>query len=350
MFLVNCSMSAATLKSIAKATGYSVTTVSRALGGYSDVNAETRRVILLEAERQGYEPNLNARLLQGQRANTLGLIMPTDGPRFSDPFFSQFAGGVGNTAAERGFDLLLSTHAPVSPGELDLYRRMVAGRRVDGFVVIRTRQDDPRVRYLLQANIPFVAFGRTHNNSTHYPHIDVDGVDGQRTLTQHFIDRGHRRIAYVAPPDDLMFAHYRMQGYRQTLADNSLPVDATWLVRGHALTEHGGRAAAEYLLDLPVRPTAIMTGNDLMAFGVMSVIQARGLRVGDDIAVGGFDDIPSAEHFHPGLTTMHQPIYDIGRRLTDLLLDIIDGKIPEEQAILMPTTLVIRGSSGPQRA
>lgn len=344
-------MPAATLKSIARATGYSVTTVSRALGGYSDVNEETRRMILLEAERQGYEPNLNARLLQGQRAQTVGLIMPTYGPRFSDPFFSQFVGGVGNAAARRGFDLLLSTHAPVSPGELDLYRRMIAGRRVDGFIVVRTRQDDPRVRYLAQANIPFVAFGRTHaRNSASYPHIDVDGISSQSELTQHFIKLGHRRIAYVTPPHDLMFARYRIEGYRQAMHANNLPVDEQLIVDGHELTELGGRHAAEFLLDLPDPPTAIMTGNDLMAFGVMSVIQARGLRVGEDVAVGGFDDIPSAEHFHPGLTTLHQPIYDIGQKLTELLLDLIDGQAPAEPTMLVPTTLVIRGSSGPQRA
>lgn len=339
-------MSAATLKSISRATGYSVTTVSRALGGFDDVNDETRRLILAEAERQGYEPNLQARLLQGQRSQTVGLIIPTHGPRFSDPFFSEFVAGVGNKAAEAGFDLLLSTQAP-TPDEILSYRKMVAGRRVDGLILSRTRLDDPRIEYLAGTPMPFVVFGRTES-PVDYVYIDIDGHTGQAEMTEHFIAYGHARIAYITPPQYLTFSEYRLQGFREAMSRHGFSIPAEYVLEGD-LTETSGYAAAERLLSLANPPTTIMTGNDLMALGVMNYAQNRGLRVGADLAVGGFDDIPAAEHVHPGLTTVHQPIYEIGRQLTQTLLNMIAGNPPEQRGILMSPKLMVRGSSGMPR-
>lgn len=336
-------MAAATLKSIAKATGYSVTTVSRALGGHSDVNQETRRIIEEEAQRQGYQPNLQARLLQGQRSQIIGIIMPMNGPRFTDLFFNELLSGVGSKAAESGFDVLLSASVP-EQNEVEIYHHMVAGRRVDGLVLARTRQNDPRIEYLLTTQMPFVVFGRS-DNSQDYVHIDVDGVAGQRALTEHFINLGHRRIAYIAPPQNLMFARFRLQGFQEAMEQHNIPVDPQLIAEG-TLTERSGYEIAEYLLSLPDPPTVIMTGDDAMAFGVMSAIQNRGLQVGDDIAVGGFDNVPLAEHIPPGLTTVHHPIFEIGQQLIEILLQLVDGKALADRAILVEPQIVVRGSSG----
>jgi LacI family transcriptional regulator len=336
-------MKTATLKSISRSTGFSVTTVSRALGGFDDVNDVTRRIILEEAQRQGYHPNLHARLLQGQRSQAVGLIIPAHGPQFSDPFFSAFVAGVGNEAAAAGFDLLLSTHAP-TPNEVDIYRQMVAGRRVDGLILSRVRMNDTRIQYLSATSMPFVVFGRTRSLGD-YVYIDVDGVQAQAELTEHFIQQGHRRIAYITPPQYLTFSQLRLQGFQQAMAHHDLPVIPEYIIEGE-LTEVSGYQATARLLELPVPPTAIMTGNDLMAFGVMNLAQNRGLRVGIDLAVGGFDDIPAAAYVHPGLTTIHQPIYQIGQQLTHTLLDLIAGKPLQQHGVLMPYTLVVRGSSG----
>jgi LacI family transcriptional regulator len=336
-------MPPATLKSIAKATGYSVTTISRALGGYDDVNEETRRIIMEEAERQGYRPNLQARLLQGRKSQTIGLILPTPGLRFTDPFFSELIAGVGSQAAAADFDLLLSTHNPTHD-ELKLYEHMIASRRVDGFVIARTRQKDPRIQYLQDTEMPFAVFGRA-DTTPDYPCIDVDGVAGQKMLTEHFIKRGHRRIAYITPPRSLMFAQYRLEGYLSALRGHGLPIDDDLIVAG-ILDEDSGWQRAHELLKMPNPPTAIMTGNDVMAFGVMRTIQELGMQVGDDVAVGGFDNLPLAEYIHPGLTTVHQSIYEIGRQLTEILLQIITGQPPQNLALLIQPELIIRESSG----
>lgn len=337
-------MRTATLKSISKATGFSVTTVSRALGGFDDVNEETRQLILAEAQKQNYEPNLLARLLQGQRSQTIGLVIPANGAHFSDPFFSALVTSVGNTAAAARFDLLISTHSP-RPNDIEAYQRLVAGRRVDGIILSRIRQEDARIPFLSEMKMPFVVFGRTNEKSHSYVYIDVDGQKGQRELTKHFIELGHKRIAYVSPPQDMTFSKLRIQGFYETMEEAGLAIPNDYLIEGD-LSETSGYRAAQVLLKLPQKPSAIMTGNDSMALGVMSYIQQCGLRVGEEIAVGGFDDIPAAEHVHPGLTTIRQPIYQIGEQLTQTLLNMIAGIEPKDIGVLLDPELIIRGSSG----
>jgi len=333
-----------TLKDIARTVGVSVTTVSRALAGYSDVAEETRERIKATAAELGYQPDLTARRLQKRRTDTLGFIMPTTGPRFSDPFFSEFIAGVGNEAAYHDYDLLVSTNAPDSEGERLAYERAVRGRWVDGLIVVRTRKNDARITLLSQHEFPFVAFGRT-GGRPQFPFVDEDSVAGMRLLVRHFIDLGHRRIGFIAPSLDLMFGHLRLQGYRETMRDHNLAVLPEWIVEGD-LTQRGGAEAAEALLSLEQPPTAIIGGNDLMAVGAIHRIQQHGLRVGQDMAVGGFDDIPLAAYASPSLTTVHQPIYDIGRKTCAMLIELVNGRPLDDPHVLLTPSLIVRASSG----
>jgi len=333
----------ATIKDIAERTGKSVTTVSRALHGYDDVSAQTKALVRQVAEELGYEPNRLAQRLQKQRSDTIGLILPTFGPRFSDPFFSEFLAGVGNRAARDGFDLLVSTQAP-GPDELQAYRRKVQGRQVDGFIVVRTRRQDARIDYLRRARTPFVAFGRSEG-ALDYAFVDEDGALGMHMMADHLARLGYRRIACIAPPGELMFAHHRLQGLRQGLATHDIPLAESQIVYSD-LTQRGGYAAAELLLAQSPLPDAIAAGNDLMALGAMSAAQSRGLTVGQNIAITGFDDIPMAEHSHPPLTTLHQPIYEIGGMLVAMLLAIIADGAPAQHQVILKPQLVVRRSCG----
>jgi LacI family transcriptional regulator len=332
-----------TLQDIADRLGVSVATVSRALAGYDDVAPSTRQRVLQAAQEMGYRPNIIARMLQKQRTDTIGFIIPTHGPRFSDPFFSELLTGVGNKAAEQEFDLLVSTRAPGAE-ELKAYERMVMERRVDGLLVVRTRQRDQRIAYLIEQSFPFVAFGRSDLGAD-FPYLDVDGETGLRQLTQHLIDLGHRRIAYVSAPLDLMFASHRLEGYKEVLAANSIPFDETLVTVGE-LTERSGYAAGRDFLTQDKRPTAIITCNDLMALGVISAAQGLGLAVGHDVAVAGFDDIPLAEHSHPPLTTVRQPIYEIGQRICEMVIRLLQGEALEERHVILEPQLVVRESCG----
>jgi len=333
----------ATLKEIAHRTGKSITTVSRALADYDDVSAETKTLVRRVAGELGYTPNLLARRLQKRRSDTIGLILPTFGPRFSDPFFSEFLAGVGNMAAEHGYDLLVSTHAP-DDHELQVYHQKVQSRQVDGFVIVRTRRQDARIRLLREAGFPFVAFGRTENDSV-FPFVDVDGTQGMRQVAEHLLRLGHQRIACLAPPPDLLFTEHRLLGLRQALAAAGLDLSEDQILLGN-LTQQGGFEATLRLLDSPDRPTAIVACNDLMALGAMSALQMRGLVVGRDIAVTGFDDIPMAEHSHPPLTTVHQPIYQIGKMVCEKLIRLIRGEALAADQVILEPKLMVRQSCG----
>ena len=335
---------AATLKDIARKVGVSVTTVSRGLAGYDDVAEETRDRIKAAAAELGYFPNITAQRLQKQRTDTLGFIMPTFGPRFSDPFFSEFIAGIGNEAAAHDYDLLVSTHAPDSEGEQKAYLRAVKKGWVDGLIVVRTREDDARIQLLCEHDFPFVAFGRT-SDTLDFPYVDEDSKAGMRLLVQHFIDLGHERIAFISPPSGLMFGRYRLQSFYDTMQANRLPVQPEWVVTGD-MTQRGGAEAVEPLLALNPRPTAIIGGNDLMAVGAVNRIQQEGLQVGQGIAVGGFDDIPLAAYMTPPLTTIHQPIYEIGKATCAMLIELINGRSPHNLHTLLTPTLIIRQSSG----
>ncbi|RLC75792.1 MAG: LacI family transcriptional regulator [Chloroflexi bacterium] len=332
-----------TLKDIAQKVDYSVTTVSRALAGYDDVAESTRQLILKTAAKMGYHPNITARRLQKQRTDTIGFIIPTHGPRFADPFFSELLAGIGNGAAERELDLLVSTRAPGAE-ELEVYERMVRERRVDGLLVVRTRHRDPRIAYLVEHEFPFVAFGRS-DLEVNFPYLDVDSEAGMRQLAQHLIDLGHRRIAYVSAPLNLMFASHRLEGYKEALAANGIPFDESLIVVGE-LTERSGYAMGRDFLTQDERPTAIIACNDLMALGVISAAQGLGLAVGRDVAVAGFDDIPLAEHSLPSLTTVRQPIYEIGQRICEMLIRLLQEGALEKRRVILKPELIKRESCG----
>jgi LacI family transcriptional regulator len=334
---------AATLKDIADRVGKSVTTVSRALAGYDDVNEATREQIQQVAQELGYEPNIVARQLQKQRTDTIALILPTYGPRFSDPFFSEFLAGVGNEAARQGFDLLVSTRAPGQEEE-QAYLKSIRSRRVDGFVIVRTRRQDPRITLLQEHNTPFAAFGRIEGDNN-FPFVDEDSRLGVQLIIDHLAALGHRRLAFIAAPQELMFGYHRLDGFIKAMDARGLSVDASLIVEGD-LTQRSGRAGAARLLELPDPPTAIAAGNDLMALGAMSAAQEYGFAVGRDISITGFDDIPLAEYVHPPLTTVHQPIYQIGTMVCHMLVNLIRGNpLPDRKIILQPSLIVRQSSS-----
>ncbi|MBL8116995.1 MAG: LacI family DNA-binding transcriptional regulator [Anaerolineae bacterium] len=338
----------AKLKDIAQKSGYSITTVSRALAGYNDVNQQTREHIMQIASELGYQPNLPARQLRIQRTHTVGLIIPSYDHVFSNEFFSQLLLGVGDAASLERYDLLISTQVP-GEDEMDAYRRMVGGNRVDGMVIARTRQNDPRIEYLKQQKRPFVVNGRrAPGEVSDFPYIDMDSYNGIQAVVAHFASLGHQQIGLILPPENMAFTEYRHQGYRDGLRAAGLDYRPDYVVYGDLLRT-GGYSNANLLLDRQPQLTAIVACNDLMALGVMRALQERGLRVGADVAVSGYDDIPAAEYANPPLTTVHTPIYEIGQRLVRMLIALIDDQALDETQILLPGALIVRESSGGQR-
>ena len=333
-----------TIKDIARKIGKSTTTVSRALNDFDDISAETKELVRQAAAELGYSPNTMAQRLQKQQTDTIGLVIPTSGPRFSDPFFSEFIAGIGNKAARLGYDLLVATRAP-GEQELEAYRFNVNTHRVDGFILVRTRCQDERVAFLKQTQVPFVAFGRIDGEHD-FSYVDEDGEHGMGLVIEYLAGLGHTRFGVIAPPSELTFAHHRLAGIHKKVAELNLPANQLVIVESD-LTQRGGYEQANFLLDLSKPPTAIVACNDLMAFGAISAAMERGLVVGKDVSITGFDNIPMAEVSHPPLTTVHQPIYQIGSIVCEMLVRRIRGEAPQPEQMLLAPSLVVRQSCGP---
>ena len=334
----------ATLKDIAERVGKSVPTVSRALGGFEDISPETRAEVQRVARELGYEPSATAMNLKKQRTDNITLILPTEArPRFSDPFFSEFVEGVVDQAARYRLDLAVATN--VGEDECATYLKYIRSRRTDGFIVMRTRRQDARIDLLRNQDVPFVAFGRTDGDNDFHL-VDEDGIYGVRQVVDHLVALGHRRLAFIAEPLYLTKSHHRLQGFREGLTAHGLP-HVPALVAEANFRQTSGRQAAKMLLDLALPPTAIVACNDLLALGAINEAQARGLVVGRDISITGFDDIMLAEYIHPSLTTMHQPAHEMGELVVDLLVKVIQKQpVGEKQVIRLPN-LIVRESSGP---
>jgi LacI family transcriptional regulator len=332
-----------TIRDVAKHLQLSITTVSRALDGYDDVAEETRERVIRASRELGYVPSRAARELRRKRTDAIGFIMPTSQPRFADPFFAEFIAGLGDEAATRHFDLLVSSAPPNHETERMAYERWVQSRRVDGIVLTWMRLSDWRVRYLSKGKFPFVAYGHP-KGPMEVPYIGVDGTAGMRKLVAHLVERGHRRIAFVSAPPDLIIQADRYAGYRDGLAEANIDWDESLTVEGD-LTRAGGYQAGQQLLALPNRPTAIIGINDLTAIGVMRAASEVGLVVGPDLAVAGFDGLEDAAQTDPPLTTLNQPVYDIARRVVGMLLKIVGGEALAEPHLLLQPELIVRQST-----
>jgi LacI family transcriptional regulator len=333
-----------TIRDLAKKLNLSITTVSRALDGYSDVAVETRQRVAQAAQEMGYEPSYAARQLRRKRTDSIGFILPSSSPRFSDPFYVNFLTGLCDEVATQNLDLLVTSCSPESEKEKSQYRRWVQSRRVDGIILNRTRVNDWRVAYLLENKIPFVSLGKGEE-AMEYPYIDIQDTEGIRELVTHLVQKGHRRIAFIGASPNLVVHNDRFRGYQMGLADAQIPFDPDLVEQGD-LTEEAGYKISRKLLGLPDPPTAILGVNDLTALGILHGAKEKGLYIGTELAIAGYDGINETEYTNPPLTTLHQPTYEIARQLTKMLVKLIEGELLEQPVISIKPELLIRASTG----
>jgi LacI family transcriptional regulator len=333
-----------TIRDVAKRLNLSITTVSRALDGYSDVAEKTRQLVVKTAQEMGYTPNRAARQLRRQRTDTIGYILPAQAPNFSDPFFSEFIAGLGDEATSHDYDLLVSTAPADSDNEHHVYRRWAEGRKVDGLILNRMRLHDWRVQFLSQAGLPFVSLEHSLDK-VDQAYIEVDGLTGFEMLMNHLIGKGYRRIAYIGGPLDLKIQADRFAGYLEGLKAARISYNPRLVVEGDTFQDGGYQAALQLFKHRPL-PEAVTCVNDLTAIGALHAAHEYNLLVGRDLAVAGFDGIADGEHTNPPLTTINQPVYEIARNLVRMLITLIfNQKIMEEHVNIKPE-LIIRESTG----
>jgi LacI family transcriptional regulator len=337
------------LREIARQAGVSVATVSRVVNDVdrNKVSDETRDRVLAIARSMRYRPNPQAvALVTGRPPNALGLYIPYNSHVFDSFYFTEIIRGAADAANSRGMSITL--YVPSRDATSDVPRDVLIGHRaVAGLLLVGARIDDPVIAQCRDTGAPFALV----NNSTPEDgvnSVDCDNVSGATAATRHLLDLGHRRIGFIAGPDDSSNARDRRRGYEVALRAAGVAVDASLIAPGR-FEEDGGAAAMETLLCLADRPTAVFAANDMMALGALDALRDAGLRVPEDIALVGFDDIPTARYIAPRLTTVHQPIYDVGRRAAETVLAqaLAPSDAPPAACHqMLDTRLVVRESCG----
>ena len=334
------------LKRIAFETGLSVTTVSRALGGHSDVAEDTRERIRTAAERLGYVANTAGKALVTGRSGFVALLLPRSAERAIDPFLGEFVGGLGEGLAERGRDLNLAV-VPRGRTELDVLRHVVESGRADGVVLTRIAEDDARVDFLLERGFPFITHGRTTLDARHrYSWVDTDGAAAFAEGFELLHGLGHRRFGLVSITEPMTFRLTRESGLEEAIAARADPAITLAVARVGRFGAPDRAGAVEAMLRATPRPTAVLALTDGIALTVLEVAGILGLSVPGDLSVVGFDDLPAAAWAPPGLTTFDQRTHETAVELAHTLVDIIDGDTAEQHRLLRPR-LVARGSHGP---
>ncbi len=334
------------LKDLAGKLGLSQTTVSRALNGYPEVSEATRRRVLDAAQRYHYRPNPSARRLATGRAGAVGAVLSTNRNLLVDPHFVEFLAGVGERLAEDEMDIVLSPAR--ANDEMNTYRRLVAGTRVDALILSGPLVEDERVPLLTALGHPFVVHGRTESPMP-YAWLDIDNEGAFRHATQHLLDLGHTRIGLINGPMRFTYAMHRERGFRQALAARGIAPDERLIGEG-PMTDEVGYRFTERFLAIEPRPTAILVSSMMLSLGTLRAIRAAGLELGKDISLIAHDDVfpfLNADRMVPPVSTMRSSIRAAGTRVAELVIELLAGRPPEAIHELWPVDLVIRGSTGP---
>ena len=328
-----------TVQDVARHAGVSVATVSYVLNGTRFVSAGLRERVLAAVRELHYEPNAAARTLRSNRSHTLGLILPD----LRNPFFTEVVRGVEDVAEAQGYTVLLA-NSDEDPQREATHLRVLRAKHVDALIVAPAGSPYPELEQLVEARFPLVLLDRDLAGLG-APAVMLDNRAAARAAVDHLIRLGHQRVGMIAGRPPISSTVDRQRGYRRALDQAGLPFDEQLVATGGS-TIDGGAAAASNLLELPSPPTAIFAANNLMTIGAVMAIEQHGLTIPGDVALVGFDDLPWADVFRPRLTTVAQPLYELGRSAAELVLNQLSGADHRPRRVLLPGTLVVRDSSG----
>lgn len=324
-----------TIKQVAAHAGVSTATVSYVLNGQGSIPAETQRRVWEAVAALEYQPRHAARSMRG-RSHTLGVSIAHGYDRLADPAAAEILAGMADAASQRGVSLLL---IPRTDDPAAGCVRVARSGQVDGVVVFDPEHGDGRVDALTQAGIPQVCVGQV--GALWVTH---DVARGMTLAVQHLVEYGHRSIALIAPDPELVSSDWYLESYEAALAAHGLTIPEGGVLAG-GRREADGEAAMAELLTLEERPTAVIAASDELAYGAMRAIRDAGLRVGADVSIIGFDDLPPAAYMQPALTTIRQPRYDIGVAAITLLDAVVQHKPPSQTHLVLAPSLRVRAST-----
>jgi LacI family transcriptional regulator len=326
------------IKDVAKAAGVSVATVSKVLNGYTTVNEKTKERVLQFVKEMRFHPNSAARSLVGRRSMTLGIFLTTS---LAHPFFTQILSGMEQALKTKGYDLIYL--AQLSWSKDYSFVRHCQSRNVEGVVVFGFQHENMNFDELIQSGIPTVFIDLdVREGRTGY--ISSDNEAATERTVQYLSELNHNKISFLSGNKEAYASKHRLEGYRTGLKKTNLSYREDYVAEGD-FTRETGYLAMKTLLALTEPPTAVICCSDLSAIGALDAIHEAGLSVPEDISVIGFDDIEIASLVRPALTTVRQNMATIGRRSIELLDELInDDTLPPPEEIV-PTQLVIRGTS-----
>jgi DNA-binding LacI/PurR family transcriptional regulator len=340
------------IRELARHLNVSIGTVSRALNGKSDVNEETRRRVLAAAHEFGYSPNQSGRSLRQGVTGMIALILPTNRKMaLADTIFMAVIEGLRAFLDDRKLDLMVLLCGPEE--NANAYVRRVAARRLaDGLIIAETQRNDSRIDFLLEKDIPFVAFGRSLSGSG-YPWVDLDFEHVAREAVARFAAQGHTRIGAATSSDDINYGYVFADAFRAALHDHGLAFDPALLFRVEN-SDDGGYELGHTLATMDQPPTAVVLVNEMMAIGLYRSLAERGQVAGRDLAVIGFQEEPNSRLLSPRVTCFRTALPDLGARLGEALLATIPAHAPPEIAgrivqDLWPMELIPGESDGPPR-
>jgi LacI family transcriptional regulator len=332
-----------TIREVAEAAGVSIATVSRVLNGRDDVSAETRELVARVIREHGYTANRSARSLSAGTTGLVGVLLPLVFPAY----FAQILAGAAEALHERDLRLLLSPTGGEHEREVSLIDRLMHGL-TDGALIVMPEESSEELRQLQEEGYRFVVVDPLVPLDERIPSVSAAHTSGADQAMQHLLGLGHRRIAVITGPNGWVATEDRRRGYHAAHAAAGILPDPELELEGNFEID-GGLKAAGQLLDLPEPPTAIFAFNDNIAIGVLQAARERGLDVPGDLSVVGFDDVEHATIVTPKLTTVRQPLAEMGRTAVSLLTRLLERKRFETLHVELSTRLVVRDSTAPPR-
>ena len=327
-----------TIADVAELAQVSKMSVSRVLNGQTGVSEKTRQRILQAVEELGYEPSARSRVAG---SNLIALLIPD----ITTTYMGEILRGVSGAAERLNYGLMLYTQGSVNHSQrTNYYLSLLNNVLVDGVLMVVPHDYEVLVHDIKEHDLTYVIVDH-HNGTGNEPSVTATNRKGMRDAMRHLLALGHRRIGFITGRMDIACSHDRLQGYREGLAEVGLPYDPELIREGDFMQPTGFRQT-QSLLQLPEPPTAIVASNDVMAFGVMDAAKAAGLAVGHDISIIGFDDIPMASQVYPALTTVRQPLAEMGENALDMLVTLLQGRTVLNPRQELPTELIIRQSTG----
>jgi LacI family transcriptional regulator len=334
------------IQALADSLGISISTVSRALNGYTDVSAATRQRVFDAAKAMNYAPHPMAHRLATGKTGAIAIVNSTRVSRAIDGSAAALHTGVALALRADNY-FALSMTLPIDENEIPELERLLAARLVDGIVLTRTRTFDPRVKLLQDKKIPFVTYGRTVDNVPH-AWVDTDSAGTFELATRKLIELGHRRIVLINGMVHMTYASLYDSGFRKAIAESALAPEAC-PVHYTNMTGQAGHHVATQLLSLPdakARPTAFVCATDAVALGVMAAVREAGLVVGEDVSVTGYGNSEAGQFAQPPLASFEYDIFENGCRAAQLLLQLIAGTAIDQPQILAPAQFFPRQSLG----